>query len=276
MKHLLITFMVAFMTFGVAVDHADAKRLGGGKSFGSYSRSAQSSSTASSRATTPPRQATAPNSRLSRFAGPFAGILAGGLLASLFFGGAFDGIRIMDMLLIALVAFIAFKFLRRRRHAMAGHQDNTQDWRQTRTAEQPMSSGGSNAGGAVPGTQNATPDWFNKEQFLQGAKEHFTALQRAWDTNDLQKIQEYVTPELYNLLRKERAEQPVNNETQIEKLFVELGSIQEFGQDAEATVLFHGLIKEEGEVSEFNETWHLTRKLKDGAPWYIQGIEQNR
>ncbi|MCM2131594.1 Tim44 domain-containing protein [Larsenimonas rhizosphaerae] len=269
MRHLLITFMVALMTFGVAVDHAEAKRMGGGKSFGSYSRSSQSA-TSTNRATTPPRQATAPNSRLSRFAGPFAGMLAGGLLASMFFGGAFDGIRMTDMLLIALVAFIAFKFLRRRRPAMAGHGQQEQPW-QSRQAqpEAPVAGSGGTA------SRSGTPAWFNKEQFLQGAKEHFNALQRAWDKNDLPEIQEYVTPELYNMLRKERAEQPVNNETEVVKLFVELGSINEFDQQAEATVLFHGIIREEGKESEFNETWHLTRQIKDGAPWYIQGIEQN-
>ena len=53
----------------------------------------------------------------------------------------------------------------------------------------------------------------------------FSALQRAWDNNDLSKIQEYVTPELYNLLREERANQPANNRTEIVRLFVELGDV---------------------------------------------------
>jgi len=100
-------------------------------------------------------------------------------------------------------------------------------------------------------------------------------LQRAWDNNDFSGIQEYVTPELYNLLREERAQQPANNRTEVERLFAELGSVQEVGPRAEASVIFHGILDENGERSEFNETWHLVRELREGAPWYVQGIEQN-
>lgn len=100
-------------------------------------------------------------------------------------------------------------------------------------------------------------------------------LQRAWDNNDFENIQEFVTPELYNLLRKERAEQSANNQTEVVRLFAELGDVREHGQQAEATVLFHGIMKEDGQENEFNETWHLIREVRDQAPWYIQGIEQN-
>lgn len=272
MRHLLVMLMVGLLSFTAAVDHAEARRFGGGKSFGSYSRSIQSTpSTSRSTASAAPRQ---PSPGLSRFAGPLAGLLAGGLLASLFFGGAFDGIRMLDVLLIALAAFFAFRlFAGSRRHAPAGreHADRTrapQDREQTAAFTATGTGGGSS-------TLAGEPEWFDRERFLAGAKEHFTALQRAWDNNDLERIQEYVTPELYNLLKAERLEQPANNRTEIVRLFAELGSVQEYGEEAEATVLFHGLLEENGEESEFNETWHLKRVLRDGAPWYVQGIEQN-
>lgn len=100
-------------------------------------------------------------------------------------------------------------------------------------------------------------------------------LQRAWDSNDFSNIQEYVTPELYNLLREERKQQPANNRTDVVHLFAELGDVREIGNQAEATVIFHGILDENGEQSEFNETWHLIRDMREGAPWYLQGIEQN-
>lgn len=100
-------------------------------------------------------------------------------------------------------------------------------------------------------------------------------LQRAWDNNDFTLIQDYVTPELYNLLRQEREQHPANNRTEIVRLIAELGSVRETDQQAEATVLFHGILDENGAQNEFNETWHLVRDLRDGAPWYVQGIEQN-
>ena len=59
------------------------------------------------------------------------------------------------------------------------------------------------------------------------------------------------------------------------RLFAELGDINEYDGHAEATVIFHGILEENGEQTEFNETWHLTRAMRDQAPWYLQGIEQN-
>lgn len=277
MRHLFVMIMVGLLGFSAAVDHAEARRLGGGKSFGSYSRSVQqpTPTTTRSNASAPPRQ---PSAGLSRFAGPLAGMLAGGLLASLFFGGAFDGFRMMDMLLIALVAFIAFRLLAgRRRHAPAGHRDGGQSngTAHDDTNAQPAAFMGGSATGTSTGGIATEPEWFDRERFLTGAKEHFTTLQRAWDNNDLSQIQEYVTPELYNLLKAERMAQPANNRTEIVRLFAELGSVQELKDEAEATILFHGVLDENGEETDFNETWHLKRALRDGSPWYVQGIEQN-
>ncbi|WP_192035533.1 Tim44-like domain-containing protein [Halomonas sp. YLGW01] len=272
MRNIFVLILATFMSLGLAVDHAEAKRLGGGKSFGSYSRSADSTAAAPSRgATAGSTGARQPSRGLSRFAGPLAGLLAGGLLASLFFGGAFDELRLMDMLLVAGVAFLLFRlFARRRQPAPAGAEPmarREQDTAQPFTAQGPL-------GGGL-GAASATPSWFDKERFLGGAKEHFMTLQRAWDNNDFAGIQEFVTPEFYNLLREERTNQPANNRTEIVRLFAELGDVREVGQQAEATVIFHGIMDENGEHNEFNETWHLIREMRDNAPWYLQGIEQN-
>lgn len=271
MRHLFIMLMVGLLGFGLAVDHAEARRLGGGKSFGSYSRSTAQQPGATQRsASTPQRK---PSAGLSRFAGPFAGLLAGGLLASLFFGGGFDGMRMFDILLIGGAIWLALSFFRRRRTANAtgpsvhhGQHDSAQSAQQAQAFT---------SSGLQSGRLGAHPEWFDKTRFLNDAKAHYMALQRAWDNNDLSKIQEYVTPELYNLLREERANQPANNRTEIVRLFVELGNVQEYAQQAEASVIFHGVIDENGDHNEFNETWHLTRDLREGSPWYVQGIEQN-
>lgn len=269
MRNLVAMLLVGLLGFGLAVDHAEAKRFGGGKSFGSYSRSASSTTSTPSRTAAQPQRQ--PSKGLSRFAGPFAGLLAGGLLASLFFGGAFDELRLLDILLIGGAIWLAFRlFGRRRRLAMpGGPQPDAEHTSRNAHRPQPFTATGLGSSGS------AQPAWFDKERFLGGAKEHFMTLQRAWDNNDLSGIQEYVTPELYNLLRAERANHPANNRTDIVRLFAELGDVREHGQQAEATVLFHGIMDENGEHNEFNETWHLIRELRDGAPWYVQGIEQN-
>lgn len=266
MRHLFIMLMVGLLGFGLAVDHAEARRLGGGKSFGSYSRSTAQQPAATQRAATTPQRK--PSAGLSRFAGPFAGLLAGGLLASLFFGGGFDGMRMIDILLIGGAIWLALRLFSRRRAATATGPTVHRSQEDSAQSAQPQAF-------TASGGRSAQPEWFDKTRFLNDAKEHYMALQRAWDNNDLSKIQEYVTPELYNLLREERASQPANNRTEVVRLFVELGDVREYTQQAEASVIFHGIIDENGDHNEFNETWHLTRELREGSPWYVQGIEQN-
>jgi predicted lipid-binding transport protein (Tim44 family) len=276
MRNIFVLILATFMSLGLAVDHAEAKRLGGGKSFGSYSRSADSTAATSNRSSaTSGTGARQPSRGLSRFAGPFAGLLAGGLLASLFFGGAFDELRLMDLLLVAGAAFLLFRlFAKRRQPATAGGDSMA---RQEQSTSQPFTNSETLSGtlGGGLGGASTTPSWFDKERFLGGAKEHFMTLQRAWDNNDFAGIQEFVTPAFYNQLREERANHPANNRTEIVRLFAELGDVREIGQQAEASVIFHGIMDENGEHNEFNETWHLIRELRDNSPWYLQGIEQN-
>ncbi|GAA0575578.1 Tim44-like domain-containing protein [Halomonas salifodinae] len=273
MRHLFVMLLVGVLGFGLAVDYAEARRLGGGSSIGSVSRSASPPTTAKATQGQTPNQA-AGTSRGRGMGGMLGGLLAGGLLAALFFGGAFDELRMMDLLLIAGIAFLLFRLLARRRTAVAGAGAGAAQPAPGQAQPQAFQSDAMPAAGSLGGLAGE-PEWFDRERFLGGAKEHFMTLQRAWDNNDFSQIQEYVTPELYNLLRQERAQHPANNRTEIVRLFAELGSVQEIGQQAEATVIFHGIIDENGEHNEFNETWHLVRELRDEAPWYLQGIEQN-
>ncbi|MAY69917.1 Tim44 domain-containing protein [Halomonas litopenaei] len=280
MRHLLVMILVGVMGFGLAVDSADARRLGGGKSVGSYSRQASPSATQSQN-TARPNAAPTAGKKSGLMGGMLGGLLAGSLLGALFFGGAFDGLGMVDLLLMAGAAFLLFKLLARRRTATAsaggGSSGMHREQHQSTPFNMPGSAGGlgAHSAGAQTGGPQGDPAWFDRERFLGGAKEHFMTLQRAWDNNDLPRIQEYVTPELYNLLREQRAQEPANNQTEIVRLFAELGGVQEFANQAEARVLFHGVLKENGNETEFNETWHLIREMRDDAPWYIQGIEQN-
>jgi predicted lipid-binding transport protein (Tim44 family) len=271
MRHFLVMLMVAVMGVGLAVEHAEARRMGGGGNVGSFSRSADRPAAAPNQAA-PARQAQPGQAAGSRMPGMLGGLLAGGLLAALFFGGAFDELRLMDILLIAGLGFLLFRLLARRRTAVAGAAQQPAAGQPYAEPQAFQPTPGASMGGASFGS---LPAWFDSERFLSGAKEHFMTLQRAWDNNDFAGIQEYVTPELYNLLREERSKHPANNRTEIVRLFAELGDVREVGNQAEATVIFHGVLEENAEQNEFNETWHLVRDLRDGAPWYLQGIEQN-
>lgn len=282
LRQLFAMFLVSVMGISAAVDYAEARRLGGGSSMGSVSRSADKpTSTPTQQQTQGTQQQSAGAATTPRrggMGGMMGGLLAGGLLAALFFGGAFDELRLMDILLMAgivALAIFAFRaFMQQQRPASAtaaGYQRERRERQETQHTPSSFTA----APGSLASSLQSTPAWFDKERFLGSAKEHFMKLQRAWDNNDFSQIQEYVTPELYNLLRQERAEQPANNRTEVVRLFAELGDIKEYDDHAEVSVIFHGILEENSEQTEFNETWHLTRSLRDQAPWYLQGIEQN-
>ncbi|EBV3304422.1 hypothetical protein DOH45_25815, partial [Salmonella enterica subsp. enterica serovar Enteritidis] len=97
---------------------ANAKRFGGGKSSGSapihQTRQATPTTPAAAPAAAPGRAAPAA-SGASRWLGPLAGLAAGGLLASMFMGDGFEGFQIMDFLIVALIAFLVFRFIAARR-----------------------------------------------------------------------------------------------------------------------------------------------------------------
>ncbi|GHE22440.1 Tim44 domain-containing protein [Halomonas urumqiensis] len=268
MRQLLVMLVVGLLSIGPAMDFAEARRLGGGGNVGSFSRSADRPAATPNQAA-PARQGQN-RATGSRMPGMLGGLLAGGLLAALFFGGAFDELRLMDILVVALIGFLLLRLFARRRPAMADGTTPEQP-----AAHQPQAFQADSQATASGMAFAGAPEWFDRERFLGAAKEHFMTLQRAWDNNDFAGIQEYVTPALYNVLREERDRHPANNRTEVVRLFAELGSVREAGPQAEATVIFHGILDENGEHNEFNETWHLVRDLRDGAPWYVQGIEQN-
>lgn len=112
------------------IQDADARRLGGGKSFGS--RPAY---------TSPYQRSVTPNRQLSRqqqaaqqqnaqrradlagrggLWGMLGGLALGGLLGALFFGGAFEGLNFLDILVFAGIAFLLYKLFTARHRVAPG------------------------------------------------------------------------------------------------------------------------------------------------------------
>lgn len=123
---VLVLVMLAF-----AYGEADAARIGGGRSFGGrpsmsqpYTKPLPSnpSSSFSQQTNRQSQQAAAAASPAGRglfggMGGMLGGLLAGSLLGSLLFGGGFNGGGFLDIILIGVILFIAFKFFSRRRAA---------------------------------------------------------------------------------------------------------------------------------------------------------------
>jgi len=259
---------------------AHAKRFGGGKSFGSapshQTRQApQQTQAAPNQAG---RQAPAAASGASRWLGPLAGLAAGGLLASMFMGDGFEGIQFMDILIFGVIAFLLFRFLAARRRqqqpAMAGHAPMQRDMPQ-----QPSTSifGGGAAPVAAAPVINA-PAWFNEQSFVAAAREHFLSLQQHWDANEMDKISEFVTPQLLGFLKQERAEiGDAYQSTYIDDLQIQLDGVDDDAEKTTATLTFTGTAKtsrfDQGEP--FSESWRMERAQGENQPWLVAGIRQN-
>ena len=256
---------------------ADAKRFGGGKSWGAKPKHSQMQKQQAQPAagqTTGKQPATA--GAKPGIGGMLMGLAAGGLLASLFMGGAFEGLQIMDMLIFGLIAFVIFKLLasRRRQMPQAATAGGPAMQREVHNANQSIFGGSSAA--ARPVIQ--APAWFNEKSFLQAAEGHFNALQQHWDANEMHLIAEFVTPEMLTFLTTERSSLgDAMQSTYIDDLTVQLDGIDEQSELTVATITFHGVAKtsrfDQGEA--FSESWRMERKNGDNQPWLIAGIRQN-
>jgi predicted lipid-binding transport protein (Tim44 family) len=260
---------------------AHAKRLGGGKSFGSapshQTRQAQPTQPAAT-APTAGRQPAAAGGA-SRWLGPLAGLAAGGLLASMFMGDGFEGLQIMDMLIFGLIAFLLFRFLaaRRARQQPQAAVAGAPYQREMPASAAPTSIFGGNSAAAARPVINA-PAWFNEQSFIAAGREHFMNLQQHWDANEMDKIAEFVTPQLLDFLKRERAELGEGfQSTYIDELDVQLDGVDDNAEQTTATLTFSGVAKtsrfDQGEP--FSESWRLERAQGDNQPWLIAGIRQN-
>jgi predicted lipid-binding transport protein (Tim44 family) len=303
MKTFLVAMLTLFMAGATLLpEPADAKRFGAGRSLGkqfSMPRQAQ-----------PPRQASQQNARqaqpgaaaagqgaaarsgASRWLGPLAGLAAGGLLASLFFGDAFEGFQIMDFLLIALLVFggvMLFKMLRRSSAGAATPSPAVPYGRAPAPAATglPPMGGHAPAGGALgdvqsldggPSGADDAPYWFDGAGFVEGAKTHFIRLQAAWDRSDFRDIREYTSPGLFAELKRERESLgDAPNDTEVVSLNAELLGVQRDHDRVVASIRYTGLIREEATASAnaLDEIWHVEHAWDTASgDWIIVGIQQ--
>ncbi|MHA6491851.1 Tim44 domain-containing protein [Pseudomonas borbori] len=265
--------MCLAMTFSF---DAEAKRFGGGKSFGSApSHQSRQAQPQSQQATPAAGRQPAAASGASRWLGPLAGLAAGGLLASMFMGDGFEGLQIMDMLIFGLIAFLLFRFLAARRKQAGPVTANGAPMQREMPAAGAGIFGGSAA--AIKPVINA-PAWFNEKSFVAAGREHFLSLQQHWDADEMDKIAEFVTPQLLEFLKRERADLGDGfQSTYIDNLDVQLDGVDDLSDKTVATLTFTGLAKtsrfDQGES--FSESWRLERASGDNQPWLVAGIRQN-
>ena len=266
--------IAAVFSLGVAID-AQAKRLGGGQSFGkqSYSQPSQGMAKPSAPAPTPTG---AQPSRFGGMGGILGGIAAGVGLSMLLshFGMGEAAASFFSTVLIVMALVMVGLWLFRK---FAGAQLKT-----AYNAE--PNSAGTNSyrvqPEAVPTSSASTPTkqaWEDQDAFLQQAKKHFTQLQEASDKQDLDVLKGFTAPALFEELRADLLNR--NDpfcQTQVLTLNAELLDAHTDQNEHVASVKFSGLIREEKDAPAvtFEEIWNWTKPLNNQTGWVLAGIQQ--
>lgn len=302
---ILTTVLLSLALLLAGIHEAQAKRLGGGGSFGSrpsysapYQRSTapMGSSASSQPVRSPAQQQAAAQNQAARqgmasrggLMGMLGGLALGGLLGSLFFGGAFENLNMMDFLLFAGLAFLAYKLFasraRQGQPATAYNRSSNYD----NAGDTPASGGNSSAGfytdvlfgkgQPAPAEMSpaSIPADFDQAAFLTGAESAYRFLQSAWDKRDLAAIRGLTTDKVFAELQDQLRASDAETKTEVLKVTPELLEVREAGSDLEATVLFDCIMREDGGATDqVREVWHFTKPVSSKQPkWYLDGIQQ--
>ncbi|WP_194868210.1 Tim44 domain-containing protein [Pseudoalteromonas sp. PPB1] len=226
-------------------------------------------------------------------AGVLGGLLAGGLIAAMM-GDDFEGFQFMEMILFAILAFVLFKVIKsfmtkRQQPHMAGmpqggnfgggnfgqNNGGQPQNQQPQFRQQPQSATVSGGFGQqqeqVPFN---LPADFDVNGFLQGARDHYHTVQNAWNQSDFATLAEYLSPELVEEFKQDRAQ---HGEVATEVMFVDAQLVRAETTPVawEVSVMFKGKYRDLGDKQEepIHEVWHLERKTQGDAPWVIVGVE---
>lgn len=292
--------VTAVLALGFAAPEADARRFGGGGSFGKQ-RAVPTQREAVKPAPATPNQAAQPaqaapgaaaagTAAKGGFMGRWGGILAGlgiGALLATMFGeqlGPIIGLLLM-VLLFAGLAMLLMRLLSGRKGGLAppAASERRAQFAGIGSALGPsqghLAGGSAGAGSAASERGSPVPPGFDTAAFERVAKTSFIRLQAANDAGDLDDIRDYTTPEMYAELAMQVAERGgAPQRTEVVSLEAKVLEVAEEDGYEIASVRFWGLLREaEGAGPEpFDETWHVQKKLGDRrATWLIAGIQQN-
>ncbi len=271
------------------------KRFGGGQSFGSKFSQSQSVKRDSATTSAPAQKTSAAQTtntdRKQQLAqkgglmGMLGALAIGGLLGAMFFGGAFEGINFMDILLFGLIAFLLFKFLSSRAQRSAptpatagGYSapDMEDDGNQQRQSQAEYTASNQYSNEPTLNTlRGGIAHKFDSEAFLEGAKSCFSRMQAAWDEGDLADIRQFTTDHVFGEIQDQMHAKTGQSQTEILDLHAELLKAEDLGSKQEAIVLFRASLKEDGNELTVEEVWHFVRPNNSTQPtWFLDGIQQ--
>lgn len=289
MKSIITLFTAFFLMFAL-VGQAEAKRFGGG-GFGKTFKTSPFASKKTAPAKKEQQQQPAGQKKSGMMGGLMGGLLAGGIFAALLGSGAFEDIQVMDMIIIALLAFFALKlfkgFMSSRqpahpRVAGDGGNQHSHHFERPRDADAGQTSSGEEETKIQSTAFNQDevpfnlPAGFDQQGFIEGSLSHYRTVQESWNKGELDVIKEYVSPELFAALAQQRNKLTQSPKTEVVDLNAEIVRADQAGDSAEISILFRGVCKDELEKTQEGifDIWHLQRDLNtENADWVIVGIE---
>ncbi len=285
MKRLLSISIVALLTLAFAVEDAEARRLGGGRSFGAQRQSVAPSKSVQQ---TPPSQAAAPAAAANpaaaakpagnRWLGPIAGLAAGLGLGWLIGQGGFGGMM-GSLLIMALVGFALVFVLRMlTRPKTEGNLQFAGAGNQPASAPPPSLAPGIGAEPAFGGQPRPNiPVGFDTEGFLRQAKLNFVKLQAVHDSGKLGELHEFTTDAMFESIKQDLLQHgAVGQQTDVVTLNAELLEALTEGDTHWASVRFSGMIRESANAQpeSFEEIWNLAKPVSGATGWVLAGIQQ--
>ena len=266
MKKFIVLLTIVLTCLSLFSATAEARRFGGGGSFGKQ-RSMAPQQVQRSPAAVPAPGAARPG---NRWLGPLAGLAIGAGLGAMFAGGMGGGMSsLLTVLLAAAAVMLVISLLRKKQPVM-------QSMQYAGVSHQAPS--GQQFGGSAGVAPNVNiPADFPVESFLRSAKASFIRLQAANDRCDLNDIREYTSPEMFaeiSMQMQERDNTPQT--TNVISLNSELLEVEREGDWAIASVRFTGQLSENNGMAEsVDEIWHVQKNLKDDkSVWMLAGIQQ--
>jgi predicted lipid-binding transport protein (Tim44 family) len=299
MKKFLIALMVVASSLSIAVSEAQAKRLGGGGSFGKQSsgvsRSAPSQSQNAAKPAAPPAAAPQaippkpPSLWRGILGGALLGLGLGALLSHFGIGGGLASMigAVLMIGLLALAAMFIFRMFRSRSggdrpaYAGGGYNGGTPEIGShvsgLGSAAQPHAFQPDAVMAGETTTPWGVPADFDVPGFLRSAKTYYIRLQAAWDAANISDIREFATPEMFAEVRLQLQERGASaNHTDVVSLDAALLGIERVGDEYLASVKFSGLIKEaqHAAAEPFQEVWNLSKPVSGQGGWLLAGIQQ--
>ena len=284
-KFIISFLLISFFSL-LALESSEARRMGGGRSFGKMPPIKRQATTPAKPAETvspknAPNAAASKRGGMGMLGGLAAGLGLAALASYLGIGGELMGLLvILGICLLCFIAFRAFFSKGLARMALAGGSPGR--FSQARVQERPENT-------VIRGNEqvqyaDGNFEWeiSEKEKFLEVAKSKFIELQEHWSSGDLVKLENFCTGDLMEHLTREFKEKDrVYSDLSVVELNAYLEGSKTIKKESgmtvsEVYVRFNGLMRDSESLPiKFNEVWTLQKTNSSNQGWLLAGIFQD-